>query len=292
MVNRRRILYFTASPRWNGTAKYLQELALHAARLNFDVALAGEGQGALANRLGALDIQYFEIRGFPTLFGLLCRLRPHILHTADPRSAVVGGLAFLAYRILFLRFDSASIHTVRGWMFGESRGRWGRMMQKMMTRAWCRLFNTIILLSRADLQTALEYRLAPKRKWIVIPPGIDPKNTAILTPDEAREKVLETECRDRIIIGTIGEFSPVKGHRYLLEAFASLKYAAHEHAPHRTLPIHLLLIGSGGASGELKKKAETLKIENDVTFVTNAAPAHPYLAAFDIFILPSLASGS
>ncbi|MBI2038961.1 MAG: glycosyltransferase [Candidatus Niyogibacteria bacterium] len=292
MVNRRRILYLAASSRWNGTGKYVQELALYAVRLNFDVAVSGARHGALIERLGALDIPYFEMRSFWSVLAILFRFRPHILHTADPRSAVIGGLAFLVYRIVFLRFDSANIHTVRGWTFTEPRGRLNRMLRKAAERMRCLLCDTIILLSRADHQTALEYRIAPKRKLTVVPPGIDPRGVAVLARDEARAKLLETEFRDRIVIGTIGEFIRIKGHRYLLEAFASLKYAFHERDPRRAPLLHLLLIGTGGAFEELRRKAEILKIENDITFVANAASASPYCSAFDIFVLPSLAGAS
>lgn len=291
MVNRRRILYLISASRWNGTSTYIHALALHAVRLNFDVMVAVNRRGPLIARCAAHDIPRCEAGGFWGVLGILFRFRPHVLHTADTRSAAIGGLAFFVYRMLFLRFDAISIHTIRSWAFTEPSNRARRVVRKFMARALCGFPDTLILLSRADHQTALEYRIAPKNKLTIIPLGIDPESIALLSRDEARAKLLEAEFRDRIVIGMVGEFSNHKGHRYLLEAFASLKHSFREHRPQRTSPIHLLLIGSGDVLPELKKKAEILRIENDMTFVANAIPASPYLAAFDIFVLPSLCDG-
>ena len=85
------------------------------------------------------------------------------------------------------------------------------------------------------------------------------------------------------VIGIVSRISPGKGHKYLIEAFSSLK--------HDKSNIELLICGAGKGQKELKKQAESLGVAEKVNFTGFREDVPEVLAAMDIFVLPSLSEG-
>lgn len=72
-----------------------------------------------------------------------------------------------------------------------------------------------------------------------------------------------------------------KGHRYLLEAWAGLA---------RHVDDRLLVVGDGPGRDNLKAQAAELGITDCVVMPGNQADVAPWLAAMDVFVLPSYAN--
>jgi len=86
-----------------------------------------------------------------------------------------------------------------------------------------------------------------------------------------------------LIIGTVGNLYPVKGHRCLLDAMATIL---------RRYPnAVLLLIGRGELEISLKEQTQRLGIEERVRFLGMRQDVPKLLAVMDIFVLPSLSEG-
>lgn len=97
------------------------------------------------------------------------------------------------------------------------------------------------------------------------------------------ELLRQMESRKNKFI-TIGRFSPEKGHKMLLEAFA----AYHQEKP----DTMLILIGGGGELyDETWKQAENLGIEKNVILLMSVDNPMPILKKCDLFILSSLYEG-
>lgn len=84
-----------------------------------------------------------------------------------------------------------------------------------------------------------------------------------------------------MIIGTIGRLHPVKGQKYLIEAFALLL----QEFPN----LHLLLIGEGSLYNEFA--AQLSSFPAGYTLAGYLPEAWQALPAMDIFVLPSLSEG-
>lgn len=110
---------------------------------------------------------------------------------------------------------------------------------------------------------------------------IDIVESQQLARDEARDKLgLPEEAR---LIGAIGRLVPVKGHIYLLRAFAAI---------HRDFPdTHLAIIGEGKEEHSLREAASRLGISNRVHLLGWRTRAQQYVKAFDIWTMPSLREG-
>ncbi|HLF71121.1 MAG TPA: glycosyltransferase [Dehalococcoidia bacterium] len=156
-------------------------------------------------------------------------------------------------------------------------------------------------LSHADAITATGLHLAtettryaPRGKPVtVVPYGVDlerfaPKNAHPERRPEPVEGALEGRDSDDapFVIGATSRFSPEKGVRYLVEAFALLRRRLGERAV-------LRLAGEGPERAKLEALARELGVADAVEFCGwlehDALPA--FLGSLDVFVLPSTYEG-
>lgn len=88
---------------------------------------------------------------------------------------------------------------------------------------------------------------------------------------------------DAFVFGTIGRLVPVKGHAYLLDAFAQIS-AQHPEAV-------LVIIGEGRSRSELQAVIERHAMQARVFLLGAKDDALQYVRAFDVFVMPSLSEG-
>ncbi len=146
----------------------------------------------------------------------------------------------------------------------------------------CRKHWRLIAVSETVRQDLLKRGFSPE-KVITIRNALDIKGIRreLLTREEARQFLgIPTDCT---VIGSVGRLVPVKGHLCLLEGIAPL-------LRERT-DLHLLLVGDGPLSKELKQRACQLGIQDRLTLPGRVPSMVRYLRAFDIFVLPSLQEG-
>jgi glycosyltransferase involved in cell wall biosynthesis len=88
---------------------------------------------------------------------------------------------------------------------------------------------------------------------------------------------------EALVFGSVGRLAQVKGIDRLIAAFAALK-----------LPLsttYLLLIGAGPEREALERQARELGVADRVIFAGFQGDPAPYLAAMDVFVLPSRSEG-
>ncbi|KPA92501.1 MULTISPECIES: glycosyltransferase family 4 protein [Pseudomonas] len=85
------------------------------------------------------------------------------------------------------------------------------------------------------------------------------------------------------LVGALGRLVPVKGHTYLLQAFAALKDKYAE--------AQLVIIGAGREEARLRQEIERLGLDGRAHLLGFRENALQYVRAFDIWTMPSLAEG-
>jgi glycosyltransferase involved in cell wall biosynthesis len=111
-----------------------------------------------------------------------------------------------------------------------------------------------------------------------IPTGIDAARFGTIAGDEARRALgLPADVR---IVGIVATLRSWKGHRHLLDAFASLDDP-------RAL---LVVVGDGPQREALDRHVAALGLEPRVRFAGQQRDVAPWLAALDVFALPSTAN--
>lgn len=301
---RKKVLYIITKSVWAGASKYTYDLATSLPRDNFETMVAAGQKGLLAQKLIAKNIPYFEIRGFQrdvnplkdvlTLFEivlLLFRTKPNIIHVSSAKAGGLAGVAFFIYKTLKAKpwpskHKPKAIFTAHGWTFNEPRPSRQIYLIKLFSKLTCLFYDKVICVSRYDYEVALKNKIAPENKLIAIHNGIKKEKYNFLPKEEAISSLgsLASKSLTDCVIGSIGEFTKNKGHKYLIDAVKKLK------------PIHknilVILIGfDGGEEGRLKNQIRKYKLKNNIILIDNIPNAAKYLKAFDIFVLPSLKEG-
>jgi glycosyltransferase involved in cell wall biosynthesis len=101
----------------------------------------------------------------------------------------------------------------------------------------------------------------------------------------AREELVEEFglSENDFIIAAIGQLIPRKGHRYLLDAMASLLQ--------RMRRARLIVFGQGTLESELLEQAARLNLEGAVQFAGFRDDLDRYMGAFDLVVHPALREG-
>ena len=120
-----------------------------------------------------------------------------------------------------------------------------------------------------------------ENKITVIHNGIDTQNFGdCVSRDQLRWKLgLQAD----FLVGIIARLSNVKGHIYLIQAMPEII---------KNFPnTKLLIIGQGKTKEALIKEISNLGLKDSVLFIPEAKNTQEWLAAMDVFVMPSLQEG-
>lgn len=142
------------------------------------------------------------------------------------------------------------------------------------------LTDRLVYVSQVVFQEALKIRLSPGRKSIAIPNGIDLSQYGSQEHRFALRKKWRTEA-ETAVVTFAGRLSEEKGIDLLLKAASALQ----KDQPGADFVVWI--IGEGAEKDRLKELAKSQGIENIVRFLGFQEQVTEYLAASDIFLLPS-----
>ncbi|QIB52987.1 glycosyltransferase family 4 protein [Pseudomonas sp. OIL-1] len=154
-----------------------------------------------------------------------------------------------------------------------------RQIKRLAGREWC-----FVGVSGAVRQHLLDYRCGfTKKNTFEITNALDINKAVALqyTRAEARKRLgLKA---DRTYIGAVGRLVPVKGHAYLIRAFALLKDEYPE--------AELVIVGEGRDRKILEHEMEVHGLEGRVHLLGFRPDALRFVRAFDIWTMPSISEG-
>jgi glycosyltransferase involved in cell wall biosynthesis len=121
-------------------------------------------------------------------------------------------------------------------------------------------------------------------KTVVIPNAVELPRY-VRKPLQTREQLLSSigVPPDATIVGCVARLSPQKGIAHLIEATPAIL---------RELPdAHVVLVGEGPLRAELTARVANLGLAGRIHFAGNQKDVPAWLAAMDVFVLPSLFEG-
>lgn len=216
-------------------------------------------------RVRFLGIIIFWLKAFP----FLKRINPDVIHAQGISMGMPG---FLAKKFL-----------------GKPYIVWGRgfgvyfpwLFKNQISKLVLGNANAVIALTE-DMKGKME-RIC-NRDVCVIPNGIDLEGFQDLPTKEVARESLGLDNNDRIVL-LVANLRPVKGVRYLIEAINIVRSTETK--------VRLLLMGDGEERQNLEAVVKSLNLEDCVSF-TGKVPnekVSEYMAASDVFVLPSLSEG-
>ncbi|MDD5290738.1 MAG: glycosyltransferase family 4 protein [Patescibacteria group bacterium] len=295
------ILYLITQSELGGAQRYSLDLAL-ALKNEFNVIVAsGEenGKNTLSDKLGKAKIKYYPIPYLKRSISLISdflaliqivklikKTKPDIIHLNSSKISILGSLAASISKLLtksptseVRHPKSEVVYTAHGWVFNEPMPVWKKLFYKYAEKFTARFKDKIICVSEFDYKAALEQKICPKEKLIVIHNGIAP--IEFLPRQEAREKLNLPE--NKFIIGSIGNLYRTKGFSYLIETVKKLAEEGME--------ITAVIIGEGLEKKSLTELIKKHKLENNVILAGRIPEAARLLSAFDIYVCSSIKEG-
>jgi len=212
------------------------------------------------------------------LWRLFRREQPAIVHTHTSKAGALGRLAARLAGVPVV------VHTPHGHVFYGHFGTmasWGivqieRLLARWMT--WC------IALTEDERQEYRARGIGRAEHVAVVPSSIELERFRRMGSVGRKGFPPGFECpADATIVGSVGWLTPVKGHRYLIEALAKLK---------RTHPkVCGVIVGSGELHQELETLAKELGVRHSLRLLGKRNDVPECVAAMDVFVLPSLNEG-
>lgn len=138
----------------------------------------------------------------------------------------------------------------------------------------------IIVLSNAVREFMTSFDGVDTEKITVIYQGFDFESFSADQNDRERVREEFGLAENDFVIGTIGNFFPTKGHRFIVSAAKKLL----DEIPH----LKLLFVGDGGDKKNLKKQISELGLDEKVIFTGFRRDVNACMKAVDAVVHPSL----
>lgn len=147
-------------------------------------------------------------------------------------------------------------------------------------------FNAVTAPSKSIIDQMVNEFKVNSNKVHIIPNGVD-LSTYKITSSEQKKLMRERLKinKDSNVMLCVGSLSPVKGHKYLLQAFSKFS----QDVCNRNWK--LVLIGEGGLRCELEQEAKKLNIDNNVIFAGFQTNVQDWLSISDLVVCSSLSEG-
>lgn len=238
-------------------------------------------RGEMAQRIETA-VEIFELHRKPHDYQLPFRLaalvrnwRPDIIHCRNWNTWLDSCAAHLIDRR-----RAKLVWSFHGFADGDNFPLRRRVISNMLARVTDYLF----AVCKDSAQRYAKVARVPAQRFDVIYNGVDcDKFTPPADVTRLREELgLNTQ---EIIVTTVASLTPVKDHAKLLRAIA----LAHRLSP--DVSTRFLFIGEGALRVSLQSEIQNLGLEGKVNLLGNSDRVADYLAASDVFILPSRLEG-
>jgi glycosyltransferase involved in cell wall biosynthesis len=220
-----------------------------------------------------------DLRTIWTLYRLMRRYRPDVVHTHTAKAGFTGRVA------AWLAGVPVIVHTFHGHVF---RGYFSPAKTKLfllLERLTARMSDAVITLTEAlKSEIADEFHVTSRDRIVVLPLGFD------LTPFLSAERKNGAFRRawhipdDALLIGIVGRMVPVKNHALFLEAAAQVRAARPD--------AKFALVGDGELRAEIEAKVDALGLRDAVVFTGWQRDLAPVYADLDALVISSVNEGT
>ena len=222
-----------------------------------------------------------DIKAFISIFRILRKSKPDIVHTHTSKAGLIGRLAARMARV------SIIIHTPHGHVFYGHFGRFLSRIFLQMEKLLGKITHHQIALTPKEGNDYLSLRVTKPNNTTVIHSGVDVHRFMEGAKQRARKRKELGIPPDSLVVGYAGWLIPIKGVTHLVNAMTEVvgKYPNSQ----------LILVGKGDDTGEeeikLKEQVERAGLEDKIRFLGWRPDVDEIMGCFDIFVLPSLNEG-
>jgi len=203
---------------------------------------------------------------------ILRRERPDIIHCHGARAGLIGRLAAKGFplKIVYTEHTRTPQFKLPSAVLEWSHKRALRVLDQ---------FTDITIAVSRSVADFLKKGIARHSKIVVIYNGLE-KHSRPPASEVVKIREKYGIKGDDLVIGTIGSLNYQKDHKTLIKAF--------EKVIKKRPNAKLVLVGGGALKHYLEKLARRYRVADKVVMTGAVVNVQPLLAAFDIFVLPSL----
>ncbi len=218
-----------------------------------------------------------DLLAFISIYRLIRRIRPHIVHTHTSKAGFLGRLAAWLARVPVI------VHTPHGHVFHSY---YGSVMTKIFVIAERILsFTTdrITMLTNRERDEHIEEGIASIKKYVIIHSGVPLDRLMNMDVDVETEKKKLGIPLNSNVIGVVGRLVPIKGHEYLVAAAKGIIKEFDNTV--------FVFVGDGNLESRLERQAESIGVRDNIIFTGWRKDAVEIIALFDMLAVPSLNEG-
>ena len=214
-----------------------------------------------------------------TLYRLIRKLKPDIVHTHTAKAGFVGRVA------AWLAGVPVIVHTFHGHVF---RGYFSPTMTRVfliLERITARMSDTVITLTEGLRRELAEvYHVTRKSHITVLPLGLDLAPFATVSRKSGSFRSLPVAPPNAPLIGIVGRLVPVKNHELFLDAAVRVREAIPN--------AHFVIIGDGELRASLEHTVTARGLSEAVTFTGWLRDLASVYADLDVTVISSLNEGT
>lgn len=236
--------------------------------------------------LGRRISMWDDLRTLLTLLRVMRHVRPHIVHTHTAKAGAIGRIAATAYNLSRPRDERCAIvHTFHGHVLNGYFGSVGSAAVRWAERGLGLLTDRIVAISaQQGRDLVVRFRIAPARKVVVIPLGLDLDALYPLSPEDQASRAQLSLGQSDFVVAFVGRLVPIKDPVTLIHAFALMK----REVPH----ARLLIAGDGPLRRAVEDALVAHDLRSSTTLVGWQEDLRPIYGAADVVALTSLNEGT
>ena len=218
-----------------------------------------------------------DLKALFSLWRLLIRERPFIVHTHTSKAGILGRLAAKLARVPII------IHTPHGHVF---YGHFGLLVSRfflLTERLMARITDRMVALTQAERNDHIALSVFSPEKIDTIHSGVDVDrfmNVRVNIAEKKRGLGLNSKG---LVVGTVGWLLPIKGPMHLLKAMSHV-WESHPET-------NLVFVGKGDLERGLKEEARRMGVSEKAIFLGWRDDIPEIMQVLDVFVLPSLNEG-
>lgn len=228
---------------------------------------------SLARRLSLKN----DFLAFISIYRLIKRIKPHIVHTHTSKTGLLGRLAACLARVPII------IHTPHGHVFHSYFGPFMTKILVVAERVLSLMTDKITALTKGERDGHLEQGVASIEKYVIIHSGVMLQQIMNMSVDVDTGKKKLGISHNSNVIGVVGRLVPIKGHKYLVSAAKRIIKEFDNTV--------FVFVGDGYLESRLERQAESLGVRKNIIFAGWRGDVIAVLNLFDILVLPSLNEG-
>ena len=222
-----------------------------------------------------------DARAFVQLVRLMRKEGYDVVHTYNATPGLLGRLAARVTGVPII------LHHQAGWTVGEESPLLERVFFTSLEYLGALAGTRSICVSRAEALEGRRLRTAPSSRLVTICNGIDPQPFLSVDGRAARESSRSRLgiAGDALVIGSSSRLAPDKDIESLVRSLGHLSQLLAD------APTGLLIAGQGPERSRLETLASSLGVADRVRFLGFQTDIREFLAALDVFVIPTLREG-